>query len=185
MSNEINNLIANAKDISAEVQETFGGLTKEQLNVKPNSNDWSIGQCFDHLITTDSLYFPQFQKVADGTHTNNWFSVIPLMTGAVGKMLKKAVNPDSAKKMKAPQIFEPSNSEISETILEEFGENQSEFISLMEKVKNLETNKIKIPTPISPAVNIGLNDAFEVIIMHERRHFNQAKRVLEFVNNLK
>lgn len=179
MNGEISGLIANVRIISDEVLTVFGDLSAEQLNWKPGENEWSIGQCFDHLIKTDSLYFPNVQKVADGTHENNWFSVIPFLTGFVGKMLKKAVSPDSLKKMKAPGIFVPSSSEISETIIEDFGKNQEKLISLMEAVKNLDIQKIKIPTPISPAANIYLNDAFEAILMHERRHFNQAKRVME------
>jgi Asp-tRNA(Asn)/Glu-tRNA(Gln) amidotransferase C subunit len=179
MSKEIDRYIANIKIISDEVRETFGGLSAAQLNWKPNAKSWSIGQCFDHLITTNSEYFPKIQKVADGTHENNWFSAIPFLPDFIGKMLKKAVNPDSLKKMKNPPVFTPSGSEISETILEDFYKNLEEMISLMEAVKHLDTRKIKIATPVSDAVNIRLNDAFEASVMHNRRHFNQAKRVME------
>lgn len=179
MSKEVNRYIANIKIISDEVRETFGGLSAAQLNWKPNAKSWSIGQCFDHLITTNSQYIPKIQKVADGTHENNWFSVIPFLPDFIGKMLKNAVNPDSVKKMKNPPIFAPSNSEISETILEDFCKNQEEMISLMESVKSLDTGKIKIATPISEAVNVRLNDVFEASVMHNRRHFNQAKAVME------
>lgn len=179
MSNQVNGLISNAKIISEEVRETFGKLTAEQLNWKPNASEWSIGQCFDHLITSNNLYIKNIQKVADGTHVNNWFSVIPLFTNIVGQQLKKAVSPDTAKKIKTFPIFEPSASDLSENTIEDFCKNQEILISLMEAVKNLNLRKIKIPTPISDAVNIRLSDAFEVLLMHERRHFNQAKRVMD------
>lgn len=179
MSNQVNGLISNAKIISEEVRETFGSLTAEQLNWKSNANEWSVGQCLDHLITSNNLYIKNIQKVADGTHVNNWFSVIPFFPTLVGQQLKKAVSPDSAKKIKTFPIFEPSASDISENIIKDFHENQKTLISLMEAVKNLNLRKIKIPTPISDAVNIRLSDAFEMLLMHERRHFNQAKRVLD------
>ncbi len=179
MSNIVNGLISNARMFSDEVKEIFGNLSTEQLNWKPNGSEWSVGQNFDHLITTNNLYIANIQKVADGTHVNNWFSIIPLFPNIVGQQLKKAVSPDSPKKIKTFPIFEASYSEIPDTIIEDFQTNQETFISLMEAVKNMEIRKIKIPTPLSPAVNIKLPDALEVIVMHERRHFNQAKRVMD------
>ena len=180
MSNEVNGLISNAKIISDEVRETFGNLSAEQINWKPNSETWSVGQNFDHLITTNNLYFANIQKVADGTHINNWFSVIPLFSNLVGQQLKKAVSPDSLKKIKTFPIFEASQSDISDAIIGDFGKHQEHLISLMEAVKDQNIRKIKISTPISDAINVCLSDALEVIVMHERRHFNQAKRVTEF-----
>jgi hypothetical protein len=185
MSGEISGFIANAKIINDEVRETFGKLTKEQLNMKPSSVEWSIAQCFDHLNTTNELYFAKMQKVADGTHVNNWFSAIPFIPNTVGNLLKKAVSPDAQKKQKAPTIFAPSESDISETVIEDFCKDQEKFIAYMDAAKTLDTSKIKIPSPISDAVNLWFNDACEIIILHNRRHFNQAKRVLEFVENLR
>ena len=179
MSREIEGFIAEAKEISKEVRETFGTLSAEQLNWKPSENVWSVGQCFDHLITTNELYIKEIQKVADGTHQNNWFSAIPFAVDIVGKILKKAVSPASTRKIKTFAVFEASTSDISENIIEDFHTNQAKIISLMEATKNLDTRKIKIPEPISPLVNIRLIDAFDVTILHERRHFNQAKNILE------
>jgi hypothetical protein len=179
MSNQVSGLISNAGMISDEVRETFGKLSPEQLNWKINDSEWSIGQCFDHLIVSNNLYFKNIQKVADGTHVNNWFSAIPLFTNIVGQQLKKAVSPDSPKKIKTFPVFEPGFSKIEATVIEDFCENQETLISLMEATKDLNLRGIKIPTPISEAVNIRLSDAFEVLIMHERRHFDQAKRVLD------
>ncbi|MEZ5346955.1 MAG: DinB family protein [Pyrinomonadaceae bacterium] len=185
MSSEVDNLIANAKSISEEARETFGGLSKEQLNTKPSSVEWSIAQCFDHLNTVSEMYLPQIEKVADGTHVNNWFSAIPLISGKVGSLLKSAVSPDAKTKRKAPPFFVPSQSEITETIIGDFCDVQEQLISFMNAVRDQDIRKIKIPTPISPMINIRLDDAFEILILHERRHFNQAKRVLEVVENLR
>ena len=107
--------------------------------------------------------------------------MIPFIANSVGKMLKKAVNPNSPKKIKNPSIFSPSSSQVSEMIIKDFCENQNELISYMEAVKDQDTSKLKVPTPISRAVNIKLSDAFEVLVMHERRHFNQAKYVMDQV----
>lgn len=178
MSNQISGLIANARIISGEVEENFGELTAEQLNWKPDAETWSVGQCFEHLITTNNLYFEKIEKVADGTHVNNWYSAIPLVPALIGKILKKAVSPDSQRKIKTFPIFEPAYSDISETIVRDFQKNQDKLISFMDKTKDFDIKKIKIPEPISVALNVTLADAFEILVIHERRHFDQAQRVL-------
>lgn len=179
MSKHVENCIDNAKIIIEDVRQTFGGLTGEGLNWKPSSDSWSVGQCFDHLIVTNDLYMKEIQPVANGTHKNNFYSKIPFSADVTGKLLKKFVSPDSPRKIKTFSVFKASTSSIRETIIDDFCANQDRFISLMAATKNLDTKKIKIPEPISPMINIRLIDAFEVTVLHERRHFNQAKRVME------
>ena len=179
MPGELDNFIADARIIADEVKDVFGKLSSEQLNWKYAENIWSIGQIFDHLITTNDLYFDKIQKVADGTHKNNWFSIIPIFPAFTGIMMKKMLGPEAARKMKTFAMFEPSSSNISETIIEDFRQNQEKLISLMKATENLDLKKIKVPEPISPAVNITLIDAYEILIVHEKRHFNQANEVLK------
>ncbi|MEZ5427517.1 MAG: DinB family protein [Pyrinomonadaceae bacterium] len=184
MSGQIEGFIANARMIADEVREAFGDLSPEELNWKPTAESWSVGQCFDHLIITNGLYAANIEKVADGTFRANGFSKIPFLADFVGRMLKKAVSPDSVKKVKTFPIFEPAASDITKTIIGDFIAHQEKMISLMEAVKDRDIRRIKIPTPVSQAVNIRLSDAFEVMLLHERRHFNQARRVLENHQNM-
>jgi hypothetical protein len=179
MSTEVAKLITKAKIIAEEFQQTFGHLSEKQLNRKPNENDWSIAQCIEHLIITNDLYFENIQKLADGTHRNNIFSYIPVAPLFTALVMKKVLSPDWRKKMKTLKMFKPSQSDISENILKEFATNQQRFISLMEATKAMDVRKIKVAEPISIAVNLRLIDAFEILLVHEKRHFQQAQRILE------
>jgi len=179
MSDQIVSLSAEVERLNDKVCETFRGLSAEQLNWKPNPKNWSIAQCLEHLIVTNDLYFENIQKVADGNHSNNFYSKVPLATGIIAWGMKKVLSPDFRPKIKTFNIFEPTKSEVSANILEDFGENQKRFISLMEATKDLDVKKIKVAEPIGAAVNLKLIDAFEILLVHEKRHFNQAKRVME------
>lgn len=48
--------------------ETFGELSIEQLNWKPNSETWSIAQNIDHLIVINKTYFPVIESIRKGTY---------------------------------------------------------------------------------------------------------------------
>lgn len=175
----LDELITEAKTIANVSKQIFGSLSVEQLNWKPNEVSWSIGQCFEHLIITNNLYFPNIQKVIDGTHHNNFFSKIPFSTDLIAVLMKNSLKPEQKRKMKTFEIFEPAVSNISETIIEDFAENQQKLIEMIESCKDFNLHKIKIAEPLSVALNLRLNDAFEILILHEKRHFLQAERALK------
>lgn len=182
MNLQIDGLIAEAEKISEDAENTFANLSGEQINWKPGAEIWSVGQCFEHLIVTNSLYFPNIQKVFDGTHRNNFFSKIPFATGLIAFLMKNSLNPNQKRKMKTFKIFEPAKSNISKTIIKDFIENQREFIGLINAAKTFDVHKIKIAEPLSPTLNLRLGDAFEILLMHEQRHFLQAERIIKETN---
>ncbi|MEK7724752.1 MAG: DinB family protein [Acidobacteriota bacterium] len=173
---EINSEI---EKISNNAKQVFGSLSAEQINWKPNAKSWSVGQCFEHLIITNNLYFPAIQNVIDGIHRNNFFSKIPFSTNFISALMKNSLKPEQARKMKTFKVFEPSASGVSPNIIGDFAENNRKLVEMFDTCKDLENHKIKIPEPLSPALNLRLDDAFEILLLHEQRHFLQAERVLK------
>ncbi len=182
MSDKFAKLISETKTITKNVETLFGGLNFEQLNWKPNAKSWSVAQCFEHLIVTNNLYFPAIQKVIDGKHRNNFFSKIPLAVDLIAVLMKNSLNPEQKRKMKTFKIFEPSASNVSETIIEDFAENQLKLIEMIEACIDFDVHNIKIAEPLSVALNLRLEDAFEILVMHEKRHFLQAESVRKLEN---
>ena len=114
-------IISELETIIADTQKIFGKLSAEQINWKPSEKVWSVGQCFEHLIITNDLYFPNIQKVIDGKHSNNFYSKIPFATDLIAVLMRNSLNPDQKRKMKTFKVFEPAASDVSETIIKERG----------------------------------------------------------------
>ena len=53
--------------VAEEAKRTFGPLSAEQINWKPGEAEWSIGQCFDHLIISNRPYFTIIEEKSDVT----------------------------------------------------------------------------------------------------------------------
>ena len=123
--------VSNLQKIADDAQKTFGSLSPEQINWRPSAGDWSVRQCFEHLIVTNNLYFRIIQKVAGGAHRNNFFSKIPFSTDLIGALMKNSLNPDQKRKMKTFKVFEPAASDVSETVIEDFADNQRKLIELI------------------------------------------------------
>lgn len=167
--------------ISQNAEFVFGKLSDAQLNWRPADEQWSVGQCFEHMIKTNELFYNELDKLADGTRRHSLWERISPFSGFFGKMLVKSLKKDERKfKAPSPKIVPPS--EIDPNIVEIFAAHQSE---LLEKIKSVEATgweKTKVTSPFSRLLTYRLEDAFHVVIEHERRHFRQAERVFKHEN---
>ncbi|MEN3335535.1 MAG: hypothetical protein V7641_4900 [Blastocatellia bacterium] len=172
-------LISAANAITDETLAGFGDLTAQQLNWKPSADQWSVAQCFDHLVTANRAYFPIFEKLLSREKKNTFWESLPWLPAFWGKMLIKAVAPESTRKLKAPKIFHPSSSRVDGAIIHQFIQQQNEVIRYMKATEDLDLEKINITSPVTSLITYSLMDAYRLIITHEQRHFLQAIRVSE------
>ena len=172
-------LISAANAITDGTLPAFGALTAQQLNWKPAADQWSVAQCFDHLLAANGAYFPIFDKVLSGEKKNTFWESLPWLPAFWGKMLIKAVSPEATRKLKAPKIFSPSSSSIDAAVIHRFIDQQNQVIKYMKATEDLDLEKIKITSPVSNLIAYSLLDAYRIIVNHEKRHFLQATRVSE------
>jgi DinB superfamily len=179
MSYNIKDLIAQQTSISRETREAFGALDAQRLNWQPNPGSWSIGQCLDHLLNTNTPYFPTIRKIIAGEQESTIWQKLPFFPVFFGRFIIKASDPQNAKKVSSPAVFKPSSSAIGADIVQRFIESQEQLLELMNGTKQIALEKIIITSPVARVVTYSLLDAYTIMALHNRRHFNQAKRVLE------
>lgn len=175
---DLRSLISAANDIAAEAKTTFGRLSPSQLNWKPSAERWSVAQCFDHLLTSNNGYFPIIEGVLAGHKPRLW-QRMPVLPGLAGKLLIKSLDPKSTRRIKAPKKFQPAQSDISPSVIDDFAEQQAKIVEKMKATEHLDLEKIIITSPVASAITYSLMDAYRIIVVHERRHFEQAKRVTD------
>jgi hypothetical protein len=171
-------LIAEANSLASDAKAVFGQLTVSQLNWKPSAERWSVAQCFDHLLTTNKGYFPAIENVLTGQKPTFW-QRLPLLPRLEGSLLMKFVDPASTRKIKAPKKFEPAQSGISGSVINDFIDQQGKIVEKMKSTEHLDLDRAIISSPVGAAITYSLMDAYRVIVIHEHRHFQQAKRVTE------
>ena len=179
IAQEIDSLVTQADAIATDARKTFGGLSEEQLNWKPSPERWSVAQCFDHLITSNSGYLPIVDGILKGQKQSSIWQKLPFLPGIWGKMLIKYLDPSQTRKMKAPKKFEPAQSDVSGSIINDFAAQQEKIIEKIKATANLDLERIVITSPAASFVTYSLMDAYRIIVVHERRHFQQAQRVTE------
>ena len=175
---DLPSLIAEANLVASETKSKFGRLTAAQLNWKPSADRWSVAQCFDHLLNSNKDYLPIFDSVLAGRKSTFW-EKMPVLPGLAGKMMIKTLDPASTRKLKAPKNFEPAQSDLSPSVIDDFVHQQRRIVEKMQATEHLDLEKIVITSPALAAITYSLMDAYRIIVVHEQRHFQQAKRVTE------
>jgi uncharacterized damage-inducible protein DinB len=171
-------IIANIQDISEQVAEKFGKLSAEQLNWKSLAEHWSIGQCLDHLVTTNRTYYGVFKILIEGQYRPTFWQRMPVIPGILGNMIIQATQPEYEKKSKTFAVFEPIQSPVKEEVVQEFLSHQLEFIDFLNQLDQIENHQIVISSAASRWIIYRLDDCLKLLSVHEKRHLLQAMGVL-------
>ncbi len=163
--------------ITGDFKESFGKLTIEELNWRPNLNTWSIGQNLDHLIVINGTYHPVIKAIRDDTYRLPFIAKLGFMVSILGRTVLKADQPDRKKRMKTFPIWEPTKSDIKPDIWGIFEKKQTELKTLIQSSSDLLDNGTIISSPANRNIVYKLETAFDIIISHERRHFEQSMEI--------
>ena len=172
-------VITEANSLADNAKATFGQLTASQLNWKPSAERWSVAQCFDHLLASNKGYFPIIENVLAGRQQRTFWQRMPLLPGLAATLLIKSLDPASTRKLKAPKSFQPAQSDISSSVINDFVDQQGRIVEKMKATEHLDLARIIISSPAAAPITYSLMDAYRIIVVHEQRHFQQAKRVTE------
>ena len=179
MSKRIESVVSDLGSIADEARESFGDLNGEELNWKSSDKSWSVAQCLDHLITINSLYFPIFEKLRSGMPPSTFLQKYSPFSGFFGRYLIKAMMPENPKKMKTSKKAYPSASSLDAGIVGRFKEHQRLLADHIAAISPDVDLKTIITSPLAGFVTYSLDDCLTMLVVHERRHLLQAKRVLE------
>ncbi len=165
-------------EIAATVENEFGMLDAARLNLKPNPDSWSIAQCIEHLIISNSKYFAVFESVLSGKHRMSFWEKNNPLTNYTGKQMIKTLGPVVIKKFQSPKLFQPSRSAIRVTIVKEFISHQEKLCTLFKKLNEPAFENIIITSPVAGLLTLKLRDAMEIVVAHEERHLMQMQRLI-------
>jgi hypothetical protein len=161
--------------IASEAREAFGRLSAGQLNWKPSAEQWSVGQCLEHLIKTNESFFPVLEAIAKGERRARLWERLSPLSGFFGRAVLKGLS--SPRKFKAPRAIRPEASGVAADIVARFAEHQGELLRRLRAAEGADARRTVVTSPISGFVTYSFGDACRIVVAHERRHLEQARRV--------
>lgn len=153
----------------------FQRLPDHVLNHKTDEKSWSILECIEHLNRYGDFYIPEIKKqITSSKHYPNTV----FKTGILGNYFAKSMLPkEKLNKMKTFSSMNPVKSEVKKDVLDTFVYQQEQMLALLHDAHTVNLTKVKTAISISKWIKLRLGDTFRVVIYHNARHIEQAKRI--------
>ena len=163
--------------MAQETRATFGGFDARQLNWRPEAARWSVAQCFEHLLTANRLMFQAAEAALDNTGPRTLWQRLPVLPSVLGPMLIRSQAPTAARKFTAPSRAQPATSDIAADIIQRFVEQQGDAVALVHSLDERDAARAIMTSPFIRVVTYSVLDGWRLMLAHDRRHFEQARRV--------
>ena len=173
----IDNFRTNLNNNLKRIDSTFDSLSLNQINWKPGSKIWSIGECIKHLVIINELYLKKMKEfvIKDTSNPNEDFNY---SQSFIGKLLTKRVDPENFKKLKTFKVFDPLVSSSSKSVVQDYALIMKGFIEMVKDMNGINLKKIKFSSPVSKSIRLNLGDPLIFIPKHDERHLVQAERIM-------
>ena len=146
-----------------------------QLNWRARPEEWSVGQCLEHLYVTNQVYLPPINEALTGQSAARVAEITP---GWFGRwFIRNYIEPSpQTKKAKAPKKIAPP-ALVDASILTRFRESNERVRMLVGLAGRLDVNRIRFANPFIPLLRFTVGTGLEIIVRHQRRHLLQAERI--------
>ena len=163
--------------VTKKFTDSFGSLSKSQLNRKQDKNIWSIAQNIAHLIQLNNSYFLNFDEIKKGEHTIPEINALNSFVAKSLQTLQPYTNIDRIERANTWDIWQPVQEEFSLEILSAFVHHQLDFKKHIEELQIFFTRETFIKYPGETELIFRLDDCIDFLIAHENRHWIQAEEV--------
>lgn len=153
-----------------------------KLLQQPSEYQWSAAQCVEHLNSYGHYYLYEIEKAIQANRQDKWTASDHFRPGWLGNYFTELMMPSQEnkkmKKMSAPKSYIPVADLDTDKVISEFIDQQEGLLSLLEKARSINIEKVKVPISIAKFIKLKLGDTFRFLIAHNYRHVLQAERAL-------
>lgn len=163
--------------LAREADANFGALDARQLNWRPAESRWSVAQCFAHLLKANQLMFQAMDHALNEAHPATIWQRMPIVPTLFGQLLIRSQSPSTRGKYSAPRTARPGTSDIAPDIIEQFVEEHRDALRRLETIEEQRASRTVMTSPFIRIVVYSVLDGWRLIVAHDWRHVEQARRV--------
>ena len=166
-------------EIARDVESTFGALNARQLNWRPDAARWSVAQCLEHLLTTNRLMIGQAADALNPAHPRSVWQRLPVLPGLLGRLIVRSQAPEATRKYTAPASARPATSDIAADVVQRFVAQHGDAVARVAALDESRAARTVTTSPFARIVTYSVLDGWRLMLAHDRRHVEQARRVAQ------
>ena len=160
----------------ASARTLVSGLTRAQLNWKPQPDVWSIGECLVHLCLSNEVYV---EPIVDSLRRPASGPVDEITPGWFGRwFIRNYIEPATQNRpARAPRKAVPPAEEVDASVLDRFIASNATMLAVMTLALGHDVNRVRFRNPYIPLLRFTVGTGFQILARHNHRHLLQAERV--------
>ena len=175
---EIDGFRTQFERLSADADALIAPLSDEQFAWPPAPESWSVAECIEHLNATARQYLPMLDEGVSDAIRRGLYSPGPYSYNWVGRLMVYLVEPTTRLRGKAPKAFHPASGRPRHDVMAAFRAYQVQYVDRLRQANGLDLARARVSSPVAAWLRMSLGSGFAMMIAHERRHLDQARRVL-------
>lgn len=156
-------------------------LSSEQLNRRPSYDNWSPGQCLEHLNIVAGYFLPNLRLRLRLAQAKGSTASKRVRSGWLGRYLTTTTRADKgigASLLRQPKQYAPTGVRLSGTVVEAFNRQLDELLRLLLLARQVDAGAVRVPNPLHPWLQLRLTDVLEALIAHTQRYVKLAEQAL-------
>jgi hypothetical protein len=164
--------------VAEAVKADFGGLDASTLNWRPDPERWSVAQCLEHLLTTNRHMFASAVRALDGSQARNVWQQVPLFPRVWGTLLIRSQAPSGTRRFVAPSLARPAASDIAPAVVGLLVDQHRAAADVLATVSDTRVRQTLMTSPFARVITYSVLDGWRLVVAHDWRHIEQARRML-------
>jgi hypothetical protein len=161
--------------LDAKLSAVRARLDDRVLLWQPPEGGWSIGQVMEHLCVSHDSYLDPMRALVGNRpagaarEDNGW------KPSFAGRLLVSGLKGE--RKLPSPRKYRVGPHARPE-VARELASRHDIIARVLESAGTYDWRRIRVRSPVLPLLRMNLGDCFEVLVVHEERHFRQIDRLL-------
>src|SRR5262249_50683239 len=139
----------------------------------------SVAQCFEHLITANQLMLRSAGLALNAARPRTVWERLPILPRTFGRLLIRSQTPGAARKFTAPPAARPTTSDIPADVVQPLVAQPRAAVAWARGLDERPAAATIMPSPFVRIITYSVLDGCRLVVAHDRRHFEQARRVME------
>jgi DinB superfamily len=177
LSDEIDEFRRQFEQISADAEALVTPLDEKQFIWKPDSNNWSIAECLEHMNATARSYLPAIDEGIADAIKHGAYAEGPFHYSLIGRVFSHLMEPPARLRLRAAPDKQPGPPRPKRETLAGFRAYQVQYIDRLRQANGIDLARSCVRSPLVSWIRIPLGSAFASMAAHERRHLWQARKI--------
>ena len=161
-------------------------LSSEQLNRRPSYDQWSVGQCLEHLNLVGGYFLPSVKESLRLAQARGSAAGTRVRSGWLGRHFASTARTNHGlgyRLLRQPKQYAPTGVRLTGTVVEAFNRQLDELLRLLLLARQVDAGAVRVPNPLHPWLRLRLTDVFEALVAHAQSYLKLAEQALTTTAN--